>query len=386
MSSKSPFTLIILLGLVSLFSDFTYEGARSIIGPYLATLGVSATLVGFVAGLGEFLGYFLRFFSGYLTDRLRKYWAITFAGYFINLFSVPALYFAKTPFQAVSLILLERTGKALRTPARDTILSYATFKIGRGKGFGIHEAMDQIGAFLGPLMVAGILYFTKDYKTAFAGLLFPALLALFFLFLARKLFPSPEKFERTSPLSEGDNFSKGFWLYALAMGIYGAGYADFALVSYHFKKIELFTGEEIALLYALAMAIDALSALIFGYLFDKKGILILIGAIGLSSLFAPFVFLGRKELAIWGIILWGIGFGAQESIIRAGVSYFVPPQRRGRGYGIFNALFGLFWFLGSTLLGILYDLSLPILVGTSIFLQLLSILLLIKVSKLSQFP
>lgn len=380
MPSKSPFTLIILLGLVSLFGDLTYEGARSILGPYLLTLGASATVVGFLAGLGEFLGYTLRIISGYLTDRIKKYWSVALVGYAANLFSVPALALAKTPFQVITLVLLERIGKAVRTPARDTILSFATESLGRGKGFGIHEAMDQIGAILGPLFVSLLLFAFGDYKVAFAGLLFPALLAISIFFLAARIYPNPQKFEK-EPLIPGEKgrFSSAFWLYVFAMGIYGAGYADFALIAYHFEKKDLLAPSLIPVYYAFAMGVDALSALLFGYLYDKKGLRVLIFPILLSSLFSPFIFLEKFNIPLLGMILWGIGMGAQESIMRASVSQLTPKERRATGYGIFNTLFGLFWFLGSLLLGFLYDYSISTLILVSMGLQLLSLPLLLRI-------
>jgi MFS family permease len=382
MNTRSPFFLIILLGVVSLFADLTYEGARSIIGPYLATLGASATLVGFVAGFGEFLGYLLRFLSGYFADKLKRYWALTFIGYFINLLSVPALYFAKTPFQAVSLILLERIGKAVRSPARDTILSYATAKIGRGIGFGIHEAMDQIGALAGPLFISLILFYTqKDYKTAFAFLLIPALMALFILVGSALLYPEPSKYEAEDKSLKKEGLTRAFYFYAISMGIYGAGYIDFALIAYHFEKKRIFEASFIPLTYALAMGVDAFSSLIFGYLLDKKGLKILFVSISISSVFSLFVFLGDFKLALLGMVLWGIGMGAQESVMRASISFFVPKTIRATGYGIFNAIFGFFWFLGSFLMGRLYEVSLYALVIVSIVLQWSSLVLLRKALK-----
>ena len=384
MSLRSPFKLIVLLGLVSLFADFTYEGARSIMGPYLATLGASATLVGFVAGLGEFLGYGLRLFSGYLSDRIKNYWAFTIFGYFVNLLSIPALALAKTPFQAAGLFILERMGKAIRTPARDTILSFATARVGRGKGFGIHEAMDQIGAIAGPLFVSLLLFYFKDYRLAFAGLIASSLLAIAFLLISYFLYFHPQELEKKAPKEERiEKLPTIFWLYALSMGIYGAGFADFALMAYHFHKEEILGASSIPLYYALAMAIDALSALFFGFLFDKRGLKVLIFPIFFSALAPPLVFLGKIQLLVFlGLFLWGIALGAQESIMRASVALFTPKEKRATAYGLFHALFGFLWFLGSLLLGILYDFSLYALVSVSTGLQLLSIPLLIRVIKI----
>jgi MFS family permease len=144
---------IILMGIVSLFADMTYEGSRSITGPYLAILRASAVTVGFVAGFGELTGYVIRFFSGYLIDRTHSYWTITLIGYLINLIAVPLLALAGSWEVAAALIIVERIGKGIRVPSRDVMLSHACSQVGQGWGFGLHEALDQIGAILGPLIV-----------------------------------------------------------------------------------------------------------------------------------------------------------------------------------------------------------------------------------------
>lgn len=378
-NKKSIFYFVVLLGLLSLFSDITYEGARSIIGPFLAFLGASATIVGFTAGFGEFLGYALRIFSGFILDKTKKYWLILFLGYSINLFAIPALALVGCWQLAFLLIIAERTGKAIRTPARDTILSYATFQIGRGLGFSIHEAMDQIGAIIGPLIVALIFYLKGNYKVAFGILLIPALIAISILIVAKRFYPSPEKLEIKLSQLETKGFSKTFWLYLISMGLWGAGYVDFALIAYHFKKTLILSEEWIPIFYAIAMGVDAFSALILGYLFDKKGIKILIGSMLISIGFVPLVFLGDFYLSLLGIVIWGMGFGIQESIVRAMVSILTPKEKRGSGYGIFHTGFGLAWFLGSFTLGVLYDLSIYALIIFSVLIQFLGILVLTKV-------
>ncbi|MGB9711321.1 MAG: MFS transporter, partial [Thermodesulfovibrio sp.] len=379
---KPTTVFIVLLGLVSLFADMTYEAARSITGPFLAFLGASATLVGFIAGFGEFIGYALRLFSGWLADRTGKYWSITIGGYLINLLSVPALALVGHWQLAALLIMAERIGKALRTPARDAMLSHATAEIGRGWGFGLHEAMDQIGAMLGPLTVAAVFYFHGGYREAFAALLVPALFAIGILFFARFLYPSPKELEVSKIHIETKGFSKVYWVYLIAVALNGAGYADFPLIAYHFKKVETVSEQWVHVFYAMAMGIDALAALIFGYFFDKKGLSILIFSVILSSGFAPLCFLGGFYSALLGMILWGIGMGAQESVMRAAVAVLVPKEKRGVGYGVFNTGYGLFWFLGSTVLGLLYDFSVYILVIFSVILQIISIPFLIKVRKM----
>lgn len=378
---QSVFYFIILLGVVSLFSDMTYEGARSIIGPFLGFLGASATVIGFTAGFGEFLGYALRLFSGVILDKTKKYWAIIFTGYVVNLLAVPALALVNCWELAVFLVIAERIGKAIRTPARDTLLSYASSQTGRGLGFGLHEAMDQIGAIIGPLIVALVFYFKGGYKQVFGILLIPALLALFILVIAKRLYPFPERFEFKTTSLETKGFSKVFWIYLIATGLWGAGYADFALIGYHFKHALILSEELIPIFYAIAMGVDALSAIVLGYLFDKKGFKVLAIGMLISVGFAPLVFLGNFWLCLLGTVLWGIGFGAQESIIRATVSLIVPHEKRGSGYGLFNTGFGLAWFIGSALMGILYEVSLIGLILFSMFLQLLGFLFLLKIKK-----
>jgi MFS-type transporter involved in bile tolerance (Atg22 family) len=231
-----PVFFVVLLGLVSLCADMTYEGARSITGPFLGTLGASGAVVGFVSGLGELAGYALRLVSGYLSDRTRRYWLLTFTGYTVNLLAVPLLALAGHWLLASTLIVVERLGKAIRTPARDAMLSHATRQMGHGWGFGLHEAMDQIGAVLGPLIVFAVLSCRSDYRLGFAMLLLPALLALITLGIALGCsFPvptnwKPERFPYKRAASD-----QTYWVYLGAVGLVAAGYADFPLMAYHFS-------------------------------------------------------------------------------------------------------------------------------------------------------
>jgi len=372
-SKKSSIQFVILMGLISLLADVTYEGARSINGPFLAILGASATVVGFVSGFGELLGYGLRFFSGYFADKTHRYWAISIAGYFLNLFAVPALALAGRWEIAAALIIAERVGKAVRTPARDAMLSYATKQMGAGWGFGLHEAMDQIGAMLGPIIVAVVIYFKGGYKTGFAVLLIPAILAMVVLFIARFLYPRPQDLEIKTPEFKTKGLNPRFWIYLFGISLIAAGYADFPLIAYHFKKIGVVSDNLIPIFYAVAMGVDAIAALLFGRIFDKIGISVLVFAVLLSVFFAPFVFLGNFYMALIGAALWGVGMGAQESVMRAAVSELVPSEKRGTAFGMFNAGYGISWFLGSALMGILYDISIPYVIIFSVAAQLASI-------------
>ncbi|HOU53614.1 MAG TPA: MFS transporter [Myxococcota bacterium] len=370
---RRAFGFVVLLGFVSLFADMTYEGARSITGPFLALLGASGTAVGIVAGLGELVGYGLRLASGYLADRTRRYWAMTLFGYGLNLLAVPLLALAGQWPLAAALIVLERTGKAIRNPPRDVMLSHATSRTGRGFGFGLHEAMDQIGAVLGPLGAALVVSLRGDYREAFAWMAVPALLALATLLLARVLYPVPRDLESHRPPLAPRGLRRTYWVFLAGAALVAAGYADFPLIAYRMQREALAPEALIPGLYALAMAVDALAALLFGRLFDRFGIPVLAGAVVLSALFAPLVFLGSFPFVVAGMVCWGIGMGAQESILRAAVADFAPADRRGTAYGLFNAAYGLAWFLGSALMGWFYDLSLPALVVFSVLVQGLAV-------------
>jgi MFS family permease len=374
LTTGTAWKFIILLGIISLFSDMTHEGARTITGPFLGILGAGAIVISTVAGLGEFLGYAVRFISGYLADRSKRYWPITYVGYGVQMFSVPALALAGSWHVAAILILLERIGRAIRNPARDAMLSHATSQVGHGWGFGFHEAMDQTGAMIGPLIVAGVLYYKGDYRTAFAALLFSAVLAVLVLLSASFIYPNPQRLEVSLPKLETEGLPRRpFWLYTAATALIGVGFADFPLIAYHFQKANVLSKDLIPISYAVAMGVDGAAALIMGRLFDRLGVSVLIAATIISAAFAPLVFLGGASLVFLGMILWGIGMGAQESVIKAALAEMIPKDRRASAFGISQSVFGLFWLVGSVILGILYEYHLVALIIFSVVVQLCAI-------------
>ena len=378
---------VVFLGVVSLLADMTYQGGRSITGPFLAQLGASATIVGVFAGLGELLGYGLRLVSGYLSDRTGNYWRVAIVGYLINLLAIPALALAGSWEVAVGLMMLERTGKAIRKPARDAMLSHATAEMGRGWGFGLHKAMDQTGALMGPLVMAGVLYATQGgYRAAFAVLLVPALLSLVVLLAARREYPRPSDLEVKTTQIEAHGAPRAYWIYLAASALVAAGYADFPLIAFHFARTDAMPPTWIPLIYSLAMGVSAMAALAAGWLFDRIGVAVIAVAVIIASFFAPLVFLGGVTLAVVGMTLWGIGMGVQESIVRAAVADMVPPDRRAGAYGLFDTGFGVFWFIGSALMGILYDRSIVALVVFSMAAQLAALPLLLVVATRSKAP
>ncbi len=380
-SKSNVLRFVVFLGVVSLFADLTYEGARSIAGPFLAILGASGTVVGIVAGFGELVGYGLRLLSGLISDRTRRYWAVTIFGYVVNLTAVPLLALAGRWEMAAMLLIAERVGKAIRTPARDAMLSHATSRLGAGWAFGLHEALDQVGAVAGPLTVAAVLRSGNNYRFAFAVLLLPALIAIAVLLVARALYPRPRDLEPTAPELHASGFPRAYWWYLAAVAFVAAGYADFPLIAFHFQRTAVVPPNWIPIFYAVAMGVDALAALIFGYFYDRIGVSALISASLISALAAPLTFLGDFWGALLGAAVWGIGMGAQESVMRAAVAGMVSPDRRGSAYGFFNAGYGVTWFLGSALLGALYDISIPALIAFSVLAQLASVPLLVMTKK-----
>jgi MFS family permease len=378
---KKAMVFIILLGCVSFLADITYEGARSIQGQYLAILGASGAVVGIVAGFGECVGYGFRLFSGYMSDKTGKYWWYTYLGYSMNLVVIPLLAFTSSWPMAAVLLFLERLGKAIRTPPRDAMLSYATDQIGRGTGFGIHEAMDRSGAVLGPLLISLILLRENGYHIAFAALALPAALSLFALSRAHLFSPDPKEFAIPNAMPSVKGFSSKFWLTIVALSFVGAGTVDFSLMGFHLQKTASFSMTAIPILFAAAMTANGLSALFVGRMYDVLGIPTLVTALGLGVLATPLVFLGDTSMALIGSLLWGMSLATQNSIGKSLIADLVPLDKRGSAYGVFYITFGIFWFLGSACMGILYDISLWSMIGFSVITQLIALPVLAQVEK-----
>ncbi len=374
---------ITLMGIVSLFSDMTHEGARSVLGEYLNLTGASAATIGFVSGVGELCGYSLRLISGFVADKTKKYWTLVIAGYTMQVIAIPLL--ALVPENgwiiACGLVIMERIGKAIKKPAKNTLVSFAASEVGVGKGFAYQEFLDQLGAFLGPVMlfVIGLIKGTENlfatYRLCFAVLGIPALITILLVVFSKIKYPNPEMFEKEKEETDGKfHFGKSFIYYMIAICLFAFGFADFTLITLHAAKTQLFPDASLSLLYAAAMAVDAFAALFFGWLFDKIGLKTLIWSTLCSAGFAYFVFMGTSQVMIAiGILLWGIGMGAQESIMKAATSQIIPRQMRSTGFGIFETGFGIAWFLGSWLLGVLYDISPVYLIIVSVAAQLAAI-------------
>jgi MFS family permease len=373
LTKKTALRFVLLVGVVSFFADFTYEGARSVTGPFMAVLGANGTIVGIVAGLGELLGYGLRLVSGSLSEKTQKFWPITLFGYLIQMTAVPLLAFAGSWQVAALLIIVERVGKAIRNPPRDVMLSHAAKEMGYGWGFGVHEALDQFGALFGPLVVAAVLAHQGNYRTAFAILVIPAVITYSMLIVARLMYPRPEELEANVPDVHAKGLPRIFWIYLAGAGLVAAGFADFQLIAYHFEKADAVNDIWIPVTYSIAMAVSGAGSLLFGRMFDRVGIGILIPLTIVSAAFAPLVFLGGFWPVIVGSALWGLGMGVHESIVPAAVATMVPVQRRPSAYGLFTAGYGVAWFIGSALMGVLYDRSITAVIIFCLVLQLAAV-------------
>jgi MFS family permease len=368
---KTAFQIVIILGIVSMFGDIAYEGGRSISSPYLATLGASAAIVGLVTGAGEFLGYGLRLVSGYFVDRTKAYWAMTFIGYGL-IGAIPLLAFAGNWQLAAVLLILERVGKAIRSPARDTIISCCGTSVGRGWGFALHEALDQIGAIIGPLILSFALITGGGYREGFTILWIPVVLALVALVIARRKAPEPERLEAGKQNAKA-GLGRIFWLYSIFVLFAGAGFASFQLIVYHVKAQAIISDAQIPILYAVAMGVDAIVALIIGKTYDKWGLMVLVA---IPALTLPIPFLGFSHTygqILFAIVLWGAVMGIHETIMRAAIADLVPIERRGSAYGIFNTLYGMSLFIGSTAMGFLYEVSITYIPVFAVAMELLAI-------------
>ncbi|HXS07981.1 MAG TPA: MFS transporter [Rhizomicrobium sp.] len=381
LTAKAGLYFVLLFGAVNLFADFSYEGARSVSGPFLALLGASGFIVGSVGGLGELLGYALRLVSGRWADRSHRYWLITGLGYLLQMSVIPLLALAASWQAAAALILMERMGKAVRNPPRDVMLSEAGRHMGVGWAFGINEALDQIGAFLGPLAVAAIYALRADYRLAFAWLAAPGAMVLLLVLSARLAFPQAGRIAPGADAERDGAYPKIFWWYAVGAALVAFGFADYALIAFHFAKSHTLAATTIPIVYAFAMLGGGAGALLFGRLFDRFGLNVLPPAIVICALFAPLSFLGSGWVATAGVLLWGLGLGVQESVMSAAVATMIPAARRASAYGVFTAIFGVAWFLGSALEGALYDISIPALVALSLTAQLLAIPFILKATR-----
>jgi MFS family permease len=370
----SAFAFVLTMGLVNLLADMTYEGGASINGPFLGTLGATAAKISIIAGVGEFLGYSLRSVAGYVADRTGKYWLITFLGYSINLLAVPAMALAGNWQMAGALILAERIGRAIRKPTVEAMLSYSTGKHGKGRVYAVNTALDETGATIGPLLIALALYLKADFRKAYGLLLVSSVLALAALVAARLTFPVLSRLEAGGPATaHGRGFTRSYWLYMVAGSCFAAGLMSFELVSYHLSSTRAVTEHWIPVLLALATAAAVAASLFLGKLYDKVGITAVVLAVVLASLFSPFVFFGSFWPVLGGLVLWGVGYATQDTLLKVLIASVLPEGKRNLAFGLFYLGYGGGWLIGSVATGLLYEHSRAAFVLFAVAVQLASL-------------
>jgi len=356
-SKRTAYVAILSMGIVSMLGDIVYESGRGIAPDYLRFLGASAFMVGAVSGAGEFIGYAMRLVSGNLADRSRAYWLFIFLGYGLIL-AIPLMGFTTSIEAVMALLLLERLGKALRSPSRDTVVSIVSKGVGAGKAFGLHEAIDQIGAIIGPAILGAVMFYTlNNYSISFRILIIPYVLMLGAIaFTYRKIGKGVDA--ETRGLSrEKASLSRGFWLYCAAILLNTVGLIPVALILFRGSSILGPIGQQwiVPLLYVVVQLIDAPMALISGVIYDKMGVKILAVPFILSILPAFFVEWGGLVGVVAACVVYGVVLGMQESIYRAAISNLAPLSARGTAYGIFNTALGVGTLAGGIVFGFFID-------------------------------
>ena len=382
--ARSAFAFVLTMGVVNLFADMTYEGGASINGQFLKSLGASAVAVSIIAGAGECLGYALRSLAGHVADKTGRYWPITFGGYAVNLLAVPAMALAPGWQAAGALILAERVGRAFRKPTVETMLSYSTGKHGRGWVYAVNTAMDETGAMLGPLVVALALFLKADFRAAYGLLLVSSLLALTALTAARVTFPVPSRLEEGGPATAtAMGFTRAYWLYMIAGSCFAAGLMSFEFVAYHLSMTGAVKDQWLPVLLAASTAFAVIASLALGRTYDRIGIGAVVAGVVVTALFSPLVFFGGTWWALAGLLLWGVGYAVQDTLLKVLVASVLPEGRRNYAFGLFYVGYGAGWLVGSIAAGLLYERSIPALVAFAIAVQLASIPVFVSGSRAS---
>ena len=357
-AGRAAFAFVVAIGIVNLFGDVTYEGGASLNGQFLGSLGASAAMVAMLAGAGEFLGYALRPLSGWAADRTGRYWLLTFVGYVINLFAMPTMALAGSWRVAGALLVTERVGRAIRKPTVDAMLSYSTGKHGRGWVYALATALDETGALVGPIVVSVALFTGASYRTGYALLGISAVAAFGALVAARWLFPVPARLEAGGPATaRAKRFGRAYLLYTVAGALFAAGLMSFELIAFHLSSTGTVPIKWLPLFLALATATGIPANLALGRLYDRHGIAIVGWSVAIAALFSPFVFLGNLATATVGLLLWGIGYAVQDTLLKALIAGVLPEGRRNLAFGLFYLGYGVGWLAGGIATGLLYEAS-----------------------------
>ncbi|HEY9790306.1 MAG TPA: MFS transporter [Candidatus Obscuribacterales bacterium] len=373
-NNTASFRVIVLLGVVSLFADVVYEGARSIIGPYLATFGATGAAIGFIAGFSELLAYAIRMGSGRFARDQRFIWPTIGIGYLLTLVAAPALALVNSWTAAAVLIFTERFGKGVRAPARDVVLAEAAGD-NKGFAFGLHHTLDQTGAVIGPLAVAAILFYSHSYQLALGWLAIPGALAMLCLGTAWLTMKQAQPAKPDS--SASPKLPRSFWFYSIALGFVAAGFVDFPLIAYGLTSHVHLSASLVPIAYAVAMAAEAAAAIPLGKLFDKFGFNVVRILAWLCAPIALLVFSHNLIVVFLGSLLWGAGMVFQQSLAKAIVAQLIPSENRSIAYGAYGLVYGICWFAGSFVIGWAFDHNVHTAIAISIALEVVGAILLL---------
>lgn len=397
LAAPTAWRVVWWFGFVSLAADMVYEGARSVYGPVLAALGASAVVVGLVTGAGEAVALVLRLAFGPLADRTGRYWSLTILGYGLTAVCVPLIAIAPRLGAAglafaSTMILLERLGKAVRSPSKSALLAHVASAVGRGRGFGVHKALDQVGAFAGPLVVAGVVAVASLWW-GLAVLAIPGAVAMALLLTLRRRVPDPSTYDDPPAASSppgrpephrgwwaevvGAGLPRDFFRYAVAASLTTGALVTFGIIGYHLTVDDLLPVAAVPVVYAAAMGVEALAALAVGSVYDRTGPRVLLLVPVLVAL-VPALALGSAMVAVLvGVVAWGVAQGVQDSTVKAVVADLVAAPRRATAYGVFAGIQGVFAIIGGVTAGWLYERSLPALVAVVAITQAVALVLLV---------
>jgi MFS family permease len=357
---SGSFAFVLVMGIVNLFADVSYEGGASINGPFLTQLGLGAAGITVVAGVGETLGYGIRSIAGHVADRSGRYWLVTFVGYAVNLLAVPAMALADGWVVAALFVFLERIGRAIRKPTVEAMLSYAAGEGRRGWVYALNNALDETGAMLGPVLMALALSHHWPLRQCYAWLLASSVGAMIVLAAARMIFPVPAHLEPDAPAHVKEaRFTRAYWLTMAGGSLFGAGMTTYELASVHLASVAHVAQASIPLWLAFGTAVAALSSLALGKLYDRASLPTSIGAVIASALFAPVFFLGSGMIPLLALGLLGVAYATQDSLFKSMIAGVMPRGRRGAAFGVFYLGYGGGWLVGSIAIGLLYDHARP---------------------------
>ena len=349
-----------VLGCVSMLMDISSEIIHSLLPMFLvSSLGASVAAVGLIEGLAEAASPIVKVFSGALSDYLgnRKWLAV--AGYALSAASKPFFAIAPSFGYVLTARVVDRVGKGIRGAPRDALVADITPPEFRGAAFGLRQALDTVGAFLGPLLAVGLmLLWANDFRRIFWIAVIPGALAVLLLAVGINEPRHEAGGKRVNPISRENlrQLSATYW-WVVAIG------AVFTLARFSEAFLVLRamqSGMQQALIPLVMVAMNIvymLSAYPFGKMADSMSHRKLLVA-GLGFLVAADIVLAHSShwtTVLTGVALWGLHMGMTQGLLSVMVARTAPPTLRGTAFGFFNLVSGIAMLLASTIAGILWE-------------------------------